>query len=441
MREFLTGIGGPPADTERLRTAAWVRLLVIVPTFFVPTFLAFRSQLETSHQPEISRLIFSVWILLALVYPAANGVILLSHGRNERLERALTFVCMLLEVSTNHLLLYSIGTLTSHAIINTVVVIAIYRVFFDYTLGLSATVAAAGMLALTVSGQAADLLPIAPLLSAPLPHDINEPAAAAVALGVVLSGLLVAFAAINFGMNQTLKLHRYITESVLMRYLPPSMVVQASRGALRLDAPPDRRVVTVMFTDIVGFTSLCERIGPEALGELLNGYLAHMSAIAHRHGATVDKFVGDAIMIVFGAPEPLEPREQAIRCVELALEIQAAVPDIGEKLELQARTGINTGEAVVGNFGSEVRSDYTVVGPAVNVAARLESASRPGCILVGPQTARLLGDRFLLEPAGELKLKGVGGPVAASFVKAHRDTRSKGERETAEAPAEAAGKP
>jgi adenylate cyclase len=170
-----------------------------------------------------------------------------------------------------------------------------------------------------------------------------------------------------------------------------------------------------MFMDLVGFTSLSEKLGAEAVARLLNSYLSMVADVAHEHGATVDKFVGDSVMIVFGAPDALEPREQAHRCVALAQKLQTLLPTLGDGIALRARTGINTGEVVVGNFGSSTRSDYTVIGPAVNIAARLETASDPGRILVGETTAKLLDD-VALEPAGELQLKGVADPVRAFFV-------------------------
>jgi class 3 adenylate cyclase len=203
---------------------------------------------------------------------------------------------------------------------------------------------------------------------------------------------------------------------VLHRYLPPSMVSRAAAGELRLDTPPERRVLTVMFTDVVGFTPLTERLGPEVIGRLLNRYLGEIADLAHEHGATIDKFIGDCVMIVFGAPEELAPEEQARRCVVLAAAIHQRITELEMEHPLEARTGINTGEAVVGNFGSRARSDYTVLGPAVNVAARLESASQPGRILMGEATARLLGDEVALEAAGELQLKGVREPVTAFFL-------------------------
>ena len=123
-------------------------------------------------------------------------------------------------------------------------------------------------------------------------------------------------------------------------------------------------------------------------------------------------------MVVFGVPVACSPEEQARRCVALAQAIHARVQQMGSEYALQARTGINTGEAVVGNFGSASRSDYTVLGHAVNVAARLEASSKPDRILIGPDTMKLLDDTVALESAGDLSLKGVATPVRAWFVAA-----------------------
>jgi class 3 adenylate cyclase len=171
-----------------------------------------------------------------------------------------------------------------------------------------------------------------------------------------------------------------------------------------------------MFTDIVGFTALSEKLGPEALGELLGQLLGEVADLSMKHGATVDKFIGDCVMVVFGAPEPMPPKEQATRCVNLALAIHERIKSLGDQHDLHARTGINTGEVVVGNFGSMARSDYTVLGPTVNIAARLESHSEPDCILIGPQTADSVQGLFELETAGPLSLKGVSHPVESFFV-------------------------
>ena len=177
-----------------------------------------------------------------------------------------------------------------------------------------------------------------------------------------------------------------------------------------------RKLAAIVFTDIVGFTKLSERLGPEALGDLLNRLLGEIADVAMEHGATVDKFIGDCVMVVFGAPEVCSPEDQARRCVALAQTIHERVNEVGAEYQLQARTGLNTGDVVVGNFGSASRSDYTVLGPAVNVAARLESASQPNRILIGPESARLLGGSVQLEAAGLLKLKGISESVEAWFV-------------------------
>ena len=173
---------------------------------------------------------------------------------------------------------------------------------------------------------------------------------------------------------------------------------------------------SVLFTDVVGFTALSEQLGAARVGEVLNAYLTRVAEVAHAHGATIDKFVGDAAMLVYGAPEHLAPEEQARRAVELARALIATTDALGGDPRLQIRVGIHTGEAVVGSFGSPHRSDYTVIGPAVNLASRLESACSPGRILVSADTAALLGEEAIEGEVGPLRLKGIGEPVTAYFV-------------------------
>jgi class 3 adenylate cyclase len=416
FREFLTGIDGPLAPARRIRAAAWIRLLVIVPGIFLPTVRTMVLD-RGSHAPELASVMSIAWLVQVGLYLVALLTILVANGRLPRLERLLTYACLILELSTSQLVQMGLGSLSTPGAVFPVVSIAVHRVFLDYRMALCAAVVGWVLFAGTALLELSGLLPLSPFLSYPLVHPAyTEPGAGVTTLVVSAVAMFIAFGATNYGMNQSWKLHRYITESVLRRYLPPSLVAKAAEGELQLDAKPERRTVTVMFTDIVGFTALSERLGAEAVGEVLNRCLSHIADVAHLHGATIDKFIGDAVMIVFGAPEPMTPADQARACVTLALEIHATLPALHEDLALQARTGINTGEAVVGNFGSEVRSDYTVLGPPVNVAARLETASKPGRILVGPETAALLEGAFPLEPAQALTLKGVSEPVAAAFV-------------------------
>jgi len=162
-----------------------------------------------------------------------------------------------------------------------------------------------------------------------------------------------------------------------------------------------RKVVTVLFCDVAGSTALGESVDPEALRALLGRYFDEMSAIVERHGGTVEKFIGDAVMAVFGVPQVHE--DDALRAVRAAVEMREALPEIG----IRARIGVNTGEVVVGT------AERLATGDAVNVAARLEQAAAPDEILLGPQTAQLVRDAVETEPTEPLKLKGKREPLAA----------------------------
>jgi len=163
-----------------------------------------------------------------------------------------------------------------------------------------------------------------------------------------------------------------------------------------------RKVVTVLFCDLVGSTALGESTDPEALRARMRRYFDDLRAIVERHGGTVEKFVGDAVMAVFGIP--LAHEDDALRAVRAASEMRAAVTEHG----LEARLGVNTGEVVVGGGGETL-----VTGDAVNVAARLEQAAKAGEVLLGSETHLLVRDAVRVEPVEPLELKGKGRPVEA----------------------------
>ncbi len=167
-------------------------------------------------------------------------------------------------------------------------------------------------------------------------------------------------------------------------------------------AREQRKVVTVIFCDLVGSTALGESTDPEALRSRMRRYFEDLRTILERHGGTVEKFVGDAVMAVFGIPTAHE--DDALRAVRAASEMRAAIAEH----ELQARIGINTGEVVVGGEGETL-----VTGDAVNVAARLEQASPHGEILIGSETQLLVRDAVRVEPVEPLELKGKSQSVAA----------------------------
>jgi class 3 adenylate cyclase/tetratricopeptide (TPR) repeat protein len=162
-----------------------------------------------------------------------------------------------------------------------------------------------------------------------------------------------------------------------------------------------RKVVTVLFCDIVGSTALGESVDPEVLRAQLGRYFEEMKAIIERHGGAVEKFIGDAVMAVFGVPQVHE--DDALRAVRTAVEMRDALPALG----IQARIGLNTGEVVVGT------DERLATGDAVNVAARLEQAAKPGEILIGPETAGLVRDAVETEPTEPLELKGKSEPLIA----------------------------
>jgi class 3 adenylate cyclase/tetratricopeptide (TPR) repeat protein len=185
--------------------------------------------------------------------------------------------------------------------------------------------------------------------------------------------------------------------------------------SLAAPAPREaRKVVTVLFSDVTGSTSLGERLDPESLRQVMARYFDEMKAALVAHGGTVEKFIGDAVMAVFGIPTIHE--DDALRAVRAALEMRERLQRLNRDLErdrgitITTRTGLNTGEVVAGDPST---GSTLVTGDAVNVAARLEQSAQPGEILIGEATFRLLREAVVAEPAGPLTVKGKEQPVTA----------------------------
>ncbi len=227
--------------------------------------------------------------------------------------------------------------------------------------------------------------------------------------------------------RQVQKLNYYLTESVLRRFLPAEMVQRAAEGELALDLTPEPRLVTVLFSDIVGFTRMSNILQSSRIAELLNEYLAEMTRAIFANGGTVDKFVGDAVMAIYGSPEELTAQEQVRRAVASAQAMLEALDKLNERwqsLELigdngvppvRFRCGIHQGYAVVGMFGGPERSDYTAIGPSVNIAARLQEAAEPNTILVSATVAQYVDSR-MVKNYGYLKLKGIDEDILGFVV-------------------------
>ncbi|HPA71788.1 MAG TPA: adenylate/guanylate cyclase domain-containing protein [Spirochaetota bacterium] len=201
----------------------------------------------------------------------------------------------------------------------------------------------------------------------------------------------------------------------MRRYLPVQLVDSIISEKKRDDISTERRKITVFFSDIKDFTATTDSLEAEELSNLLNEYLTEMTAIANRWGGTIDKFVGDAVMVFFGAPESRGESEDALSCVKMAIEMQERMRVLREKWyergiehPLEIRIGINTGVATVGDFGAWERLSYTAIGGQVNLAARLESACEPGGILISHSTWALVKDEIRCERRdAKLSVKGI----------------------------------
>ena len=205
---------------------------------------------------------------------------------------------------------------------------------------------------------------------------------------------------------------------LISRYVAAQVIERIFKGDYDSVNKHARRKLTVFFSDIKDFTATTERMEAEDLSEILNEYLTEMTHIAEKYGGTIDKFVGDAIMIFFGAPGATSDQDHALRAVRMAVEMQQRMETLREEwrgrgiqLPFHVRMGVNTGQASIGNFGSEGRMDYTAIGRQVNLAARLEVNCEPDRVLISHSTWALVNEEIPCIAKGEITAKGVRDPV------------------------------
>ncbi|HVZ45644.1 MAG TPA: adenylate/guanylate cyclase domain-containing protein [Ramlibacter sp.] len=206
----------------------------------------------------------------------------------------------------------------------------------------------------------------------------------------------------------------------LGRYLAPQVVQSLFDGSREAQLHTQRKPLTVFFSDIKDFTASTTRWQPEEITFLLNSYFSEMSKIVAEHGGTLDKFIGDAMVVFFGDPSTRGVKEDALQCVRMAVamqrrmaELQSLWRQMGSDKCFEIRCGINTGICDVGNFGSDYRMDYTIIGAEVNKAARLEQAAEPGGILISRETWVLVREEFAADQLAPVALKGFPEPVDA----------------------------
>jgi adenylate cyclase len=223
------------------------------------------------------------------------------------------------------------------------------------------------------------------------------------------------------GMNRELEQANDFLASLslkISRYIPPQIYKSIFSGQKDVTIHTERKKLTIFFSDIQNFTATTERLQPEQITQLLNEYFTEMSAIAHQYGGTIDKFIGDAMLIFFGDPETKGDRADAQACLRMAwhmqrrlLELNAKWRGAGIEQPFKSRIGINSGYCNVGNFGSLDRMDYTIIGAEANLAARLQSIAEPGGIVVSYETFALCREIIEAHPLAPITMKGISREV------------------------------
>ena len=197
------------------------------------------------------------------------------------------------------------------------------------------------------------------------------------------------------------------------KYISPQIWESIFSGRKEVRLETQRKKLVVFFSDIVGFTALSEQMEAESLTDVLNTYLTEMSKVALKHGGTIDKFIGDSVMVFFGDPKSNGTKKDALACLAMAIDMRRHMQILrkkwleqGIKTPMQIRMGINTGYCTVGNFGTENRMDYTIIGQEVNLASRLESSAEAGEILISEETYNLVKDKIMCRLKGDVEMKG-----------------------------------
>ena len=209
-------------------------------------------------------------------------------------------------------------------------------------------------------------------------------------------------------------------QKYLSRYVPSQLAGKILAGEVEPVRDHRRQKLTMLFSDLKDFTRTTDAMEPEDMGRLLNEYFAHMNEIIQKYEGTLANITGDALFIFFGAPDRTNDRDHALRCVHMAIDMQQKMVELqhkwfneGVEYPLEIRCGINTGMATVGSFGSRQRSEYSAMGMQVNLASRLETACKPGGILISHSTWALINDQVETLPCAIPEVKGFSRPIRA----------------------------
>jgi len=273
-----------------------------------------------------------------------------------------------------------------------------------------------------ISGGAAGLMMFGYHPATPIPDSVFVTAAVGVGIHLAISAFNSNRQARDL-MRLKLKFQGQVERfqalsQQVSRYVAPQIWESIFAGKRQAKLETQRKKLVIFFSDIVGFSALSEQMEAEAFTDLLNQYLTDMSRIAMKYGGTIDKFIGDGMMIFFGDPSSKGTKGDALACVSMAIEMRRHMlklrkqwAEIGMTAPLQIRMGINTGYCTVGNFGTESRMDYTIIGKEVNLASRLESKAEPGEILISHETYALVKDKVICRQRGSAMVKGFRDPL------------------------------
>ncbi|MDM8552503.1 adenylate/guanylate cyclase domain-containing protein [Desulfobacterales bacterium HSG2] len=228
--------------------------------------------------------------------------------------------------------------------------------------------------------------------------------------------------------NQQRKLNRILDR--LGRYVSYQLFKKITHEKGKVEIKTQRKKLTVFFSDLKDFSYTSSHMEGEALSEFLNSYLEIMTQIVIKWGGTLDKYMGDAIMVFFGDPEFTSDEDHALRCVQMAIEMREKMKglrkkwyDLGYQEPLHFRMGIATGYCTVGNFGSSERMDYTIIGTPVNLASRLETAADADEVFISHETWSYVKDKVICEPPEKLHLKGFHHQILAHKVLGLKDEK------------------
>ncbi len=320
-----------------------------------------------------------------------------------------------------------LGTMSSPFAFFGPVVVLLVTLFVDARAGLVGLLLCVALTAALLAGEISGAIAYAPAVTARRIDDLLSPAWVSLQATLILMVSCFVFVLLQLAQSAretqrkklqstTERLQR--STALIRRYVPTQLAERILAGEHTGDRRPERRKLTLFFSDVVEFTQASDRMEPEELSDLLNEYLAEMAAIADSAGATVNQFVGDGIMIFFGAPESTSDRDHALRAVRMAIAMQHRMAELREQwyargiqTPFHIRIGVNTGVASVGDFGSEGRTTYSAIGTQTNLTARIQAECEPGRVLMSHSTWALVQDQVPCEACGEIEVKGLHFPV------------------------------